>query len=86
MALYTSTPKSKRLIEEEVSLLSLNSENEGEHIYNLIIFFSVYFVIPIQKANKIYTVTELMVDKSWVTLSCRLVLISWLSWIIIFVN
>lgn len=39
MALYTSTPKSKRLIEEEVSLLSLNSENEGEHIYNHNIFF-----------------------------------------------
>ena len=38
MALYTSTPKSKRLIEEEVSLLSLNSENEGEHIYNHNIF------------------------------------------------
>jgi len=51
MALYTSTPKSKRLIEEEVSLLSLNSENEGEHIYNHNIFFSVYFVIPVQKAN-----------------------------------
>jgi hypothetical protein len=48
---YTSTPKSKRLIEEEVSLLSLNSENEGEHIYNHNIFFSVYFVIPVQKAN-----------------------------------
>lgn len=51
MALYTSTPKSKRLIEEEVSLLSLNSENEGEHIYNHNIFFSVYSVIPVQKAN-----------------------------------
>lgn len=57
MALYTSTPKSKRLIEEEVSLLSMNSENEGEHIYNHNIFFSVYFVIPVQKQILVCCIT-----------------------------
>lgn len=38
MALFTSTPKSKLLIEEKVTLLTLDSEDEGECVFSTIIF------------------------------------------------